>query len=120
MAASAIFCFRALVVSGGLPAISLSLCQAAQGSQPEKAQLPTPTLLLNVCPLPRHMQGVSKRALQWYSKCYRVASVTKMFTFNGVKLSIVQHHGIRNTIAELFLKHPALPVKDTLNRNYPR
>jgi hypothetical protein len=31
------------------------------------------------------MQGVSKRALQRYSKCYCVASVTKTFTFEGVQ-----------------------------------
>jgi hypothetical protein len=30
--------------------------------------------------LPQVMQGVSKRALQWYSKCYCVASVMKTFT----------------------------------------
>jgi hypothetical protein len=29
------------------------------------------------------MQGVSKKDLKWYSKCYGVASVTKMFTFKG-------------------------------------
>jgi hypothetical protein len=27
---------------------------------------------------------VSKRALQWYSKCYCVASVTRTFTLKGV------------------------------------
>jgi hypothetical protein len=27
-----------------------------------------------------HIQGVSKRALQWYSQCCYVASVTKKFT----------------------------------------
>jgi hypothetical protein len=35
--------------------------------------------------LPLVMQGVSKRALQWYSKCYCVASVTKTFTLKGVQ-----------------------------------
>jgi hypothetical protein len=30
-------------------------------------------------------QGVSKRALQWYSKCYRAESVTKTFTLRGVQ-----------------------------------
>jgi hypothetical protein len=31
------------------------------------------------------IQGVSKRTLQWYSKCYSVASVTKTFTLKGVQ-----------------------------------
>jgi hypothetical protein len=31
------------------------------------------------------MQGVSKRALQWYSKCCCVASVTKTFTLQGAQ-----------------------------------
>jgi hypothetical protein len=31
------------------------------------------------------MHGVSKRALQWYSKCYCVASVTKTFTLKGAQ-----------------------------------
>jgi hypothetical protein len=31
------------------------------------------------------IQGVSKRALQWYSKCCSVASVTKRFTLKGLK-----------------------------------
>jgi hypothetical protein len=31
------------------------------------------------------MQGVSKRASQWYSKCYCVANVTKMFTLKRVQ-----------------------------------
>jgi hypothetical protein len=31
------------------------------------------------------MQGVSKRALQWYSNCYCVASITKIFTPKGVQ-----------------------------------
>jgi hypothetical protein len=35
--------------------------------------------------LPLVMQGVSKRALQWYSKCYSLASVTKVFTLKGVQ-----------------------------------
>jgi hypothetical protein len=34
--------------------------------------------------LPLVSQGVSKRALQWYSKCYCVASLTKTFTLKGV------------------------------------
>jgi hypothetical protein len=34
---------------------------------------------------PLVMQGVSKRALQWYSKRCRVASVTKTFTLKGVQ-----------------------------------
>jgi hypothetical protein len=33
--------------------------------------------------LPLVMQSVSKRALQWYSKCYCVASITKTFTLKG-------------------------------------
>jgi hypothetical protein len=32
------------------------------------------------------MQRVSERALQWYSKCYRVASVTKTFTLKGMQI----------------------------------
>jgi hypothetical protein len=38
------------------------------------------------------MQGVSeiRVVLQWYSKCYCVASVTKTFTPKGIQLSIVQ------------------------------
>jgi hypothetical protein len=31
------------------------------------------------------MQGVLKGALQWYSKCYCLASVTKTFTLKGVQ-----------------------------------
>jgi hypothetical protein len=31
------------------------------------------------------IQGVSKRDLQWYFKCYCVASVTKTFTLKGVQ-----------------------------------
>jgi hypothetical protein len=31
------------------------------------------------------IHGVSKIALQWYSKCYCVASVTKTFTLKGVQ-----------------------------------
>jgi hypothetical protein len=30
------------------------------------------------------IQGASKRALQWYSKCYCAASITKNFTLEGV------------------------------------
>jgi hypothetical protein len=36
------------------------------------------------------VQGTSKRALQWYSKCYCVVSVTKKFNFKACKLPIVQ------------------------------
>jgi hypothetical protein len=32
------------------------------------------------------IQGVSKRSLQWYPKCYCVASVTKTFAFKGVQV----------------------------------
>jgi hypothetical protein len=38
--------------------------------------------------LPLVVQGASKRVLQWHSKSYCVASVTKSFT---LKLAIVQH-----------------------------
>jgi hypothetical protein len=31
------------------------------------------------------MRGVSERALQWYSKCYCVANVTRTFTLKGVQ-----------------------------------
>jgi hypothetical protein len=34
------------------------------------------------------MQGVSKRDLQQYSKCYCVASVTKMFSLKGVQAGV--------------------------------
>jgi hypothetical protein len=37
------------------------------------------------------MQGVSKRALKWYSICYCLASVTKRLYLKAYKLSIVQH-----------------------------
>jgi hypothetical protein len=62
------------------------------------------------------MQSVSKWALQWYSKCYCV--LQKRLHLKAYKVSIVQH--LWNTIVKLFLKHPALPVEVTLNRNYPR
>jgi hypothetical protein len=38
--------------------------------------------------LPLVIQGVSKTALQWYSKCYCVESVTKTFTLKGVQTII--------------------------------
>jgi hypothetical protein len=52
-----------------------------------------------------------KRALQWCSKCYYVASVLKTFTRKGVETI---HHSrynskIWNTIVMLFLKHPVYP-----------
>jgi hypothetical protein len=62
--------------------------------------------------LPLVMQGVSKRALQCYSKCYCVVSVTKTLTLEGVqtihrsrcrKNSL--HSIIWNTIVKVFLKH---------------
>jgi hypothetical protein len=76
--------------------------------------------------LPLVIQGVSKRTLQWYSKCCCVASVTKMFTRKVCKLAVVQHlerwivctplsinffsqhSNIWNTIVKLFSKHPIL------------
>jgi hypothetical protein len=36
------------------------------------------------------MQDFPKRAVQWYSEYYGVASVTKMFTLKGVQ-TIIQH-----------------------------
>jgi hypothetical protein len=36
--------------------------------------------------LPLVMQGVSKGVLQWYSKCYCVATVKKTFTLKGVQI----------------------------------
>jgi hypothetical protein len=33
----------------------------------------------------QEIQSVSKRPLQWYSKCYCVASVKKPFTLKGVQ-----------------------------------
>jgi hypothetical protein len=84
------------------------------------------------------IQGVSKRALQRYSKCYSVGSFTKTFTLKSVQklnleiwivctpLSInvfvthSPHSSIWNTTVEFFLKHPALPVEVTLNSNPSR
>jgi hypothetical protein len=56
------------------------------------------------------IQGVSKRALQWYSKCYCVASVTKTFALKGVQTI---HRSRCCTVVKLFLKHPALPAEVT-------
>jgi hypothetical protein len=88
-----------------------------------------------------HVQGVSKRVLQWYSKCCCVFSVTKTFTLKGVRsiqrsrcwtmgsLYTFKCTRFRNTsytvtfgipLYYLFLKHPAITVEVTLNRNYPR
>jgi hypothetical protein len=66
------------------------------------------------------MQGVSKRASQWYSKCYHVASATKTFTLKGVQtihrsvLSVnvfvmlaTQKH-LEYHCKALFFKHPVL------------
>jgi hypothetical protein len=36
--------------------------------------------------LPLVMQGVSKRVIRWYSKCYCVTSVMKTFTLKGVQI----------------------------------
>jgi hypothetical protein len=58
------------------------------------------------------IQGVSKRALELYSKCYCVASVTKMFALKG--LQTVHRSRYWNTITELFSKHPALSVDVTI------
>jgi hypothetical protein len=33
----------------------------------------------------QNIQDVPKRALQWYSKCYYVVSVTKTFTLKGAQ-----------------------------------
>jgi hypothetical protein len=68
------------------------------------------------------IQVVSKRALQRYSKCYCAVSVTKTFTRKSVQInhrSRLPHSIIWNTIVDLFLKHLALIVEVTLNRNYP-
>jgi hypothetical protein len=35
--------------------------------------------------------GASKIALQWYSKCYSVASVTKTFTLKDVQTIYLRH-----------------------------
>jgi hypothetical protein len=43
-----------------------------------------PRMLNNAISTEKIMQGVSKRALQRYSKCYSVASVTKPFTLEGL------------------------------------
>jgi hypothetical protein len=40
--------------------------------------------------LPLAMQGVSRRALQWYSKCCCVASVTKTFTIEDTSFNILK------------------------------
>jgi hypothetical protein len=36
------------------------------------------------------IQGVSKRVLRWYPKCYCVANITKTFALKAYKLSIVR------------------------------
>jgi hypothetical protein len=38
-----------------------------------------------------NIQDVSKRAVQWYSKCFCVPSVTKIFRLKAYKRSIVQY-----------------------------
>jgi cephalosporin hydroxylase len=53
------------------------------------------------------MQDVSKRALQCYSKCYCVASVTKTFTLKGVQ-TIHRQSNIWNTIVQLFYETPTI------------
>jgi hypothetical protein len=80
------------------------------------------------------IQVFQKRALQWYSKCYCVTSVTKPFKLNGIqtihrsfmysfkfKTFRNTRHSVNiwNTTVTLLLKHPALPVEVTLNQNHP-
>jgi hypothetical protein len=48
----------------------------------EKANVVSVNLKCEGC---NEIQSVSKRALQQYSKCYCVASVTKKFTLTGVQ-----------------------------------
>jgi hypothetical protein len=60
------------------------------------------------------MQGVSRRALQWHSKCYCVASVilkavqtiytSRCWTTDS--LYAFKYKRFRNTVVKLFLKHP--------------
>jgi hypothetical protein len=45
------------------------------------------------------IQGVSKRDLQWYSKCYCVASVTKTFTLKGVQTIHCLSQRCKNVVA---------------------
>jgi hypothetical protein len=91
--------------------------------------------------IPCTIQDVSKAALQWYSKCYCVASVMKTFTLNRLQtihpsrcqamdsLYAFKYKHFRNTghtvifgipCKAFFFKHPALPVEVGMNRNYPR
>jgi hypothetical protein len=72
------------------------------------------------------VQGVSKGALQWYCKCYlnsykfneRWIICTTLSVNIGVTLAREQH--LEYNYKALFLKHPALPMGVTLNRNYLR
>jgi hypothetical protein len=52
--------------------------------------------------LPIVLHGVSKRTLQWYSKCCFLASVTKTFTLKGVQTIVQQLESI-NWIIMLLL-----------------
>jgi hypothetical protein len=66
----------------------------------------------NVQWLPQ-VQGVLKRALQWYTKCYYVASVTKTFTPKGVQTILHSRcwtmDSVKVTLKQL--KHPWLSLK---------
>jgi hypothetical protein len=48
-----------------------------------------------------NIQGVSKRALQWCSKCYCVASVTKTFTLEGVQTIHRSGNNYRNVALQV-------------------
>jgi hypothetical protein len=43
-----------------------------------------------------------------------------LYAFKCKRFRNTRHSNIWNTIVTLFLKHPALPVEGTLNRNYSR
>jgi hypothetical protein len=69
--------------------------------------------------LPLVMQGVSKRALQWCSRCYCVVSVTKAYTLKGVQTihrstPCTPNINIWNIIVKLLLKAPCI-IKVWLN-----
>jgi hypothetical protein len=43
-----------------------------------------------------------------------------LYAFKCKRFRYIRHRGTFGTIAKLYLKHPALPVEVSLNRNYPR
>jgi hypothetical protein len=58
-----------------------------------------------------------------YGECYETVYTLndeQFVDFKCKRFRNTRHNNISNTIIKLFLKHPALPVKVTLNRNYSR